>query len=278
VPSNPPPDPAPASGRLADHVGLTPLGDGTYVRRADRTWWGHGSLFGGYTLALAIEAMASEAGPDRHLRAVTMHFLRPFLDGEVRVAVTVERAGRTVTSLSARLTSDDRLCGLALATYGTERDASPLEGAPPPEVEPVHEGERPPDPAAGVPTQDHFLFWPRFGAGHGGDAAVTGGWVRPRVPEPWTPGLLVAIGDLWLPAIYGHLTRAAVAMSSDFTGHVRATRPEDQLDPGAPVLARLRTRRSAHGFVDEDTDIWSPAGELVASTRQLRFISDVPTA
>jgi hypothetical protein len=277
VPSTSPTNPLGAPGRLADHVALTALGDGVYRRQADRTWWGHGSLFGGYTLALAVEAMALEAGPDRHLRAATMHFLRPFLDGDVRVAVTTERAGRTVTSLSARLTSDDRLCGLVLATYAVERDASPFEGAPAPAVAPVREGEQPSDPAAGIPTQGHFRFWPRFESGHDGDVAVTGGWVRPSEPEPWTAGMLLAIGDLWLPAIYGHLVRASVAMSSDFTGHVRVSSPEDVLDPGAPVLARLRTRRSAHGFVDEDTDIWSPSGELVASTRQLRFIGDVPT-
>jgi hypothetical protein len=224
---------------------------------------------------VAAEAMGHEAGPDRHLRAVTMHFLRPFLAGELAVQVTVERAGRTVSTLSARLTSDDRLCGLALATFAVERDASPFEGAPAPDVDPVHEGEPPGGAMVGVPTQDHFRFWPRFASGHGGDVAVTGGWVRPVDPQPWTAGMLLAIGDLWMPAIYGHFSRPAAAMSSDFTGHVRVSRPEDVLDPGAPVLARLRTRRSAHGFVDEDTDIWSPSGELVASTRQLRFIADL---
>jgi hypothetical protein len=275
-PTTPSSEPTPGRrARLADDVVLASLGHGAYARDVDRTWWGHASLFGGYSLALAAEAMAHEAGPDRHLRAITMHFLRPFLEGEIRIAVHVERAGRTVTTLTARLTSDDRLCGLALATFGTERDASPLEAAPMPPVDPVREGEAPSGSMAGVPTQDHFRFWPRFTSGDAGDLAVTGGWVQPVEPQPWTAGLLVAIGDLWMPAIYGRLVRPAVAMSSDFTAHVRVSAPETVLDPGAPVLARLRTRRSAHGFVDEDTDIWSPAGELVASTRQLRFIDDV---
>ena len=42
--------------------------------------------------------------------------------------------------------------------------------------------------------------------------------------------------------------------------------------PDEPVLVRLRSRRSAHGFVDEDTDIWAPSGALLASTRQMRAV------
>ena len=260
--------------RLHDHTTLEALGGGRYRRTADRTWWGHGSLFGGYALALVATAMQAEVGVDRTVRALTMHFLRPLLDGELGVEVAVERAGRTVSTLSARVTSGDRLCGLAIATCAVERSAPPFEGAPFPDVPPVGEGEDPELPRAKVPTQDHFRFWPRFSTGHAGDVAVTGGWVVPMLGEPWSAGLLLAVGDLWLPAVYEHLDRPGMAMSSDFTGHIRVPDPAQAVPTGTPVLARLRTRRSAHGFVDEDTDIWAPSGELVASTRQLRFISE----
>ena len=56
--------------------------------------------------------------PARRPRTLTVHYLRAPAAGPVEIEVTVERSGRTVTNVSARLSQDGRLMALALAAAG----------------------------------------------------------------------------------------------------------------------------------------------------------------
>jgi hypothetical protein len=278
---------------LADQTVLTRTGPGTYERETDRTWWGHESLFGGYGLALAAAAIEQEAaarregsdsgsdGPTRTIRALTMHFLRPFVPGALRAEVVIERTGRTVTTATARLSCNTKLCGLAMATLSGERPSPAFTDAVPPEVAPIGATEEPLAAPPFVPAHRHFDFFPRFSSGRVRDPGpmLAGGWIRTREPEPLTVGMLCAYGDIWVPAVYRRLETPVATMSSDFTTHVRVPLP----DPGGvvldshahPVLCLLRTAAAGHGFVDEDTELWSVDGTLLAHTRQLRVIQEV---
>jgi acyl-coenzyme A thioesterase PaaI-like protein len=267
---------------LADQTVLARTGPGTYERETDRTWWGHESLFGGYGLALAAAAIEQEAsaggdGPARTIRAITMHFLRPFVPGPFRAEVAIERTGRTVTTATARLSCNGKLCGIATATLAGERPSPAFTDLVMPDVAPI--GDEPPSSAPPfVPAHAHFDFWPRFTSRRTAPGPLlVGGWILPKAPEPLTPGLLCAYGDIWVPAVYHRLERPIAAMSSDFTCHVRMPLPDPATSrPVEPVLCVLRTAAAGHGFVDEDTEIWLADGALVAQTRQLRVLQEVP--
>jgi hypothetical protein len=41
------------------------------------------------------------------------------------------------------------------------------------------------------------------------------------------------------------------------------------------VLCLLRTSAAGHGFVDEDSEVWSADGTLLAQTRQMRVIQEL---
>jgi hypothetical protein len=268
---------------LADDTRLTRTSAGVYERVLDRTWWGHESLFGGYGLALAASAIEAEAAEgSRTIRALTMHFLRPLLDGPFRAEVTVERTGRTVSTVTARLSCRERLCGLAIATLSTDRPSPAFTDAVMPAAEPVGVGEAPLEPRSPVPSHDHFAFFPRFSSGRWrGDPGpmVTGGWIRTWSPEALSVGLLCAYGDIWVPAVYRRLETPVATMSSDFTAHIRVPLPSptgEAVDASTnPVLCRLRTAAAGDGFVDEDTELWSVDGRLLAHTRQLRVMQAI---
>ena len=72
---------------------------------------------GGYIAALMLRALtATVDDPDRAPRSLTLHYLRPPIPGEpAEIHVVVERAGRTLTSLSARMIQGGRPMVLALA-------------------------------------------------------------------------------------------------------------------------------------------------------------------
>lgn len=263
---------------LHDHLALEHRGAGVYVRDTDRTWWGHEAQFGGYVEALAITAMRTELDvPEMAPVTTGIQFFRPFVDGELRVEVTIERRGRTMANASARLYSQGKLAGQAVAAFGVRRArAEFLIAAPPRELRDAPlAAEEPETPSRlGIPTHAHFQFFPRIGGfriGSGGGAEV-GGWVRPRFSTPVDEALLVMLQDMWLPAAYHHWPTATVAVSADITTQFRAALPLDPRVADAGLFVVLRTAGSLGGFVDEDAEIWSATGELLAQGRQLRYV------
>jgi acyl-CoA thioesterase len=259
---------------LTEHCILEPRPGGVFERTCDRTWWGHDALFGGYVEALALVAVTQALqNPGQFPQSMTMHFLRPFLDGVFRAETSVERAGRNMSNVSARLYSDGKLAGLAIASFGTRREFNEFVAVSAPTAAPVQPGEKPVVSPLGVPNHRHFDMFPRIGtfARGGGDAHV-GGWVRPRGLGPIDRTMIPVLADLWIPAAYHRWTEPTPAVSVDITTHFRAALPREDVTPTSAVFVDLRTAGSIGGFVDEDVDIWSESGLLLAQSRQMRFV------
>ena len=69
-------------------------------------------------------------------RSCTMHFLRPPKPGPITVEATVERAGRTLTSVSGRMMQEGKLMGLALGAFSPAWQSPLLDDAAMPDVGP----------------------------------------------------------------------------------------------------------------------------------------------
>lgn len=265
-----------APGPFAAACHCPAVADGVYEKDLDDTYWGHNAQFGGYAHALVLTAMR-DALDDVSMSPATMsiHFIRPFLTGTFRCEVTVERRGRTMANVHARAWSGGKLAGQAIASFARRREiGSFLAIAPPAELaDPPRDGEAPVDPAMGIPNHVHFDFWPRVGsfADRVADANRVGGWVRMRGEDVVDENVIVMINDLWPPVAYHIWNPGHVAVSADITTQFRGALPA-AVAPGEPVFVQLRTVASAGGFVDEDTEVWTAAGELLCQGRQMRFI------
>jgi acyl-CoA thioesterase len=115
----------PAGTEFDRATAVTALGGGAWASEVDAGWFAGRGPNGGYLAAMVLRAMAAEVDdPGRQPRSLTCHYLRPPAAGPVRIAVTVERAGRATSTLTARLLQDDRPCVLAVAAFGIEVPAS----------------------------------------------------------------------------------------------------------------------------------------------------------
>ena len=260
---------------FAAATAVAPLGDGRYEAFCDTAWSAPRGPNGGYLAAIVLRALEAEAGvPERRPRSLTCHFLRPPAAGPVRIEVAVEREGRSVTVLSARLLQEDRLCVVALAAlahdFAAVADyATPAPVAPPPgtvESWPAFDGA--------PPIAHRVDVRPVFGAPplSGAPDAVTGGWVRLAEPEPADAATIAFYADAWLPAPFPRLTEFVVAPTIDLTVHFRAPDAVAALAADAPVLARFSSTTSSGGFFEEDGELWAPDGTLLAQSRQLALL------
>jgi acyl-CoA thioesterase len=255
---------------------VAPAGDGTWAATCDTAWSAPRGPNGGYLAAIVVRAIVAEVGdPARAPRSLTLHYLRPPTDGPLEVAVAVERAGRSVTSVSARASQGGRLCVLALGALAVDREGIVDYAARMPSVPPAGDV-----PAVGMgdgapPIARQFEVRPAVGAPPftGADEAVTGGWLRFAEPRPLDAAALAMYADAWLPAPFPRLTAPAGAPTIDLTVHFRAPAAAQAVPPGEPVLAIFRSTTSEGGFFEEDGELWSRSGVLLAHSRQLALLA-----
>lgn len=256
---------------------VEPLGDGAYEASIVADWSAPPGPNGGYIAALNLRAIRAEVGdPAKLPRSLTLHYLRPPQPGEVRIEVAVERSGRTATTCTARMSQGGKLTTIALCVLTTDYEGvadwtlPPPEVPAPEEVEPIRMWEGAPSIFGKLETR--VLFGPMpFTKG---EEAVTGGWLRARDETHLSPELLALYTDAWWPPPFGVLGEVALAPTLELTIHFRAHPPEDA---DALVLARFRAEASIDGLFDEQGEVWSRDGRLLAQSRQLALLRPLPT-
>jgi acyl-CoA thioesterase len=259
--------------RFDDDTSVRAVGDGAYEGAIADGWSTPRGPLGGYVMAIVLRAMQQVVGDDaRQPRSFTVHFLRPPALGPVTIRPVVERAGRSLTSVSARLEQDGRLLALALGAFSVAWPGPLLDGVVMPEVEPADERRPPgPLPSGDRPAfTDHLTMQWRFGDPpfSGSDRGETGGWLALREERPVDALTVCVLADAWFPAPWPRLEALAPAPTIDLTVHFRAPLPL----PDEPLLGRFRSTLVRDGFFEEDGELWAPDGTLVAQSRQLGLL------
>lgn len=225
---------------------------------------------GGLLLALATRAMLTTLERPAVL-TVTGHFLRPTTPGAASVSVDVLRAGRISTARTT-VTQDERLTLHAVGSFANRGELGTLRrlDLTPPELPP-------PDHCLDVPTivangfdlppvfrrLDHRVPPPLAHALRTGDSthAAISGWFRPlrgAVDEATMPFLM----DAMFPPVFVLGGPIAFTPTLEFTVQVR--RPP----PVGWMAYRFATRAISGGIMEEDGQLWTADGELIALSRQ----------
>jgi acyl-CoA thioesterase len=245
------------------------IDDGSFTARMDRGWWISRGANGGYVAAVVLRALLERAGdPSRAPRAFTVHFTSPPAEGDVRIDTRIEREGRSLSTVSARMGQGDRLVAVALAALSRGREGPEFQDAVMPEAIPPERAE--PLPSEGPPMRQRYESRRAFGREAG--AATTGGWIRLREPQPLDAPLIAALCDSWPPAVFQKGIVHNGAPTAELTVHFRHPLPPARLAEDAFVLARFTSRVAREGFVEEDGELWTADGRLLAQSRQLAVL------
>jgi acyl-CoA thioesterase len=261
-----------------EDTALEPLAPGRWRATVSEHWFVTGGPNGGFMAALAARAMSEVAGAERPPRSLTIHYLRPPVAGEITVMSEAEYDGRSTSFQRLRIDQGAESVAVGLGCCAAWRDGQPEwddaempEAPAPEECEPV-----PAMPPGTLPFLRNYEMRPAIGPRFGeppapGAPARTGGWIRTASPRGLDSVLVAALADSWLPAAHLRMPRPAFVPTLDLTVHWRAP-----LDPGAAehpwVLATFVTRLGAGGFWEEDGELWSADGTLLAHSRQLAIV------
>ena len=261
-----------ASGAAFERaMAIEPLGGGRYAAVIGDTWDGPVAPIGGVIAAIMVRAVQAELGRAAPaVRTVSAHFLEAPSHGRAEIRVEVLRTGKRVSVCDVRMRQRRRLAAQVTVICSAARvQEAGLTRTPPPVPALDHTPMMDPDHLPGAPPFVRRLqARPAFGAlpFAGAGEAVSGGWLSLRDdPAPLDPARLIALSDLWLPAIFSWLNSPAGAPTLQLTVYLRSSEPAVR----GPVLARFETRTVQEGHFEEDGELWSPGGSLLAESHQL---------
>jgi acyl-CoA thioesterase len=260
--------------RFDRDTAVEPAGGGAFDARIDRGWWVIRGPNGGYVAAIILRALAGAVDADRAPRSLTVHYTAPPDEGPVRVETHVERVGRSLTTVSGRMLQGDRVLALSLAAFSKARRGPSFDQAPRPEARPPEACE----PFHGIiPMNERYEYRHALGAlpGSGASQALIGGWIRSAEPRLADAPLVAAITDAWPPACFAPAPNRETmgpVPTIDLTIHFRRDLPLAGARPDDFYLAVFRSRFAEQGFDEEDGEVWSRDGALLAQSRQLAVI------
>jgi acyl-CoA thioesterase len=256
---------------------VRPLGDGAYEAVIDERWNVLRGPHGGYVAAILLRALADAAGDgERMPRSLTVYYPAAPAGGPVTIRCRVERAGRSMTTLSARMEQDGAPVVLALAAFSAawpktvEFDHTARPDVPgPDELEEI-------DRRGLVPSFARYFNFRRVVGGDlfsGSDRAVSGGWMALREPHELDAPLVAALADAWPPAVFPVAREPVAAPTIELTVHFRSPLPAS----GRWALGVFESRAGRDGFFEEDGTLWTADGELIAQSRQLALAIGRPS-
>ena len=250
-----------------------------FIAEVSPDWRAGRGPHGGYLAAILLRALIETvADPTRSPRSLTIHYARAPKPEPVSIRVVLEREGRSLSTLSARMEQDGSLVALALAAFSVPWPAPEIYEEPMPDV-------APPDPQrrsgkllfeGAPPFTQHLVLQPRIGVipFQGASAPMdVGAWLGLAEPRPLDALSLAFLSDAMFSPPFIRLTQPATSPTIDLTIHFRASLPHvANPDPNELCFARFHTGLVHEGFFEEDGVIWGADGTVLVQSRQLAIV------
>jgi acyl-CoA thioesterase len=237
--------------------------------------WGQGrASFGGLVAALVYEAMRAQVPSGRPVRSLAITFVGPAAPDEaVSFEVEVLREGKAVSQVMGRAVQAGQVVTLVQGSFGAGRESRiVVKAAEAPQAKPVEDCQEMPYIANVTPEFTRYLAmrWAFGGLPFTNNPSRDmGGWVRLRdqgSAEPINEAHLLALVDAWPPAVLPHLS--APAPGSSLTWTIEFVQPMSELSTLDWCLYRAQIEHARDGYGHVAAGLWSPAGELLAISRQ----------
>lgn len=249
-----------------------------YAATVAEGWRAGRGPHGGYLAAMLLRAMVETVDdPERAPRSLTIHYVRAPEAGPIEIQATIEREGRSLSTLSGRMLQDGRLTALALAAFSVPWLAPGADELPMPDL-PGPDAERRSTAKLfkGAPEfTRHLVMQPRVGAipfaGSGAPMKI-GGWIGLPEQRPVDALALALFCDAWFPPSFIALSEPAISPTVDLTIHFRQPVSEASVDPAALCLSVFETRLLHDGLFEEDGVVWAADGTVLAQSRQLGIV------
>jgi acyl-CoA thioesterase len=236
--------------------------------------------FGGTTAAQLLQAAMLHPQRQGEPVALTVNFAAPVAEGEIQFIARAARTNRSTQHWTIEAWQAGEAVATATAVFALRRETWSAGEAVMPSGLPA---------AATLPSMPALgpIRWPqsydmRFIEGafpeafdeQEQDHSRSCLWVRDEPERPMDFASLAALCDSFFPRIYVRRRRRVLIGTVSLTTYFHADSHLLAQVGTRHVLGVAKALNFRHGYFDQTGEIWSPEGQMLASTHQLVYFKD----
>lgn len=260
--------------------------DATRITSGDSRWLGHTSPdywafvgpFGGFTAATVLRALMEHPQRSGDPLAITVNYCAPIAEGPFDLDVKLVKANRSSQHWCVELSQNGAdPATLATAVFAERRPSWSNTQVTMPETKPFADIKRYPDVAAAWTRQYDFRFVEGFVDIRGGGAKAQPGsafsklWIGDRVPRKVDAVSLLAMSDAFFARIF-HVKGEVVPIGTvTLTTYFHTDSADLAREDATHVLGVADARIFHKSYGDQNAELWSPSGRLLATTTQMCY-------
>jgi acyl-CoA thioesterase len=257
--------------------------DATKVTAGDSRWQGHTSQdywafvgpFGGATAATILRALVEHPQRSGDPLALTVNYCAPIAEGAFDLDVRLVKANRSSQHWCVEMTQGgDDIATLATAVFAERRPSWSHAQAEYPGATPFEQTQPYPKIAAPWVKQYDFRFVegePVPGKATAAPNSYSKLWIADRVPRKIDALSLTAMSDAFFARIF-HARRELVPFGTvSLTTYFHVDADDLAAEDITCVLGAADAKIFHKSYGDQNGELWSPGGRLLATTTQIAY-------
>lgn len=269
-------------------IALSPKGDNAYAGKTNPAYRNMVGSFGGTIAATLLNAVVCHPERLGDPLSFTVHFAAPIAEGEFSIQARIMRTNRSTQHWLVELVQSGDVAAFATAVTGARRDTWGATDASFPQV-PAADSIAPasaPVLASARPAWTD-CYEMRFiegemrmtnsepGPDKGSEnSSLTRLWIRDHPARPLDFPSLLAICDAFFPRIFLRRPKWVPIGTVALTTYFHADAGQIGAVGIDPVLGVARGMHFGKGFFDQQAEVWSAQGSLLATSTQLVYYKE----
>jgi acyl-CoA thioesterase len=263
---------------LFDDATRVTAGDSRWQGQTSEDYWAFVGPFGGATAATILRALMDHPERAGSPLALTVNYCAPIAEGAFDLDVRLVKANRSSQHWCVELTQKNgEVATLATAVFADRRPSWSHQQAQFPQAVPFDQIRPFPKIAASWANQYDFRFVegnPDFsGAAPQAEpaSALSKVWIGDRVPRKIDMLSLMAMSDAFFGRVF-HAKRELVPFGTvSLTTYFHVAAEDLATEDISRVLAVADAKIFHKSYGDQNGELWSPNGRLLATTTQIAY-------
>jgi acyl-CoA thioesterase len=262
---------------LFDDATRVTAGDSRWQGQTSQDYWAFVGPFGGVTAATMLRALIDHPQRSGDPLALTVNYCAPIAEGDFDLDVRLVKANRSSQHWCVELTQDGgEVATLATAVFAERRPSWSHQPALFPQGIPFEQIQPYPRIKATWANQYDFRFIEGnpdlSGAKNDAPAsAFSKLWIADRVPRKTDMLSLMSMSDAFFARIF-HARHEMVPFGTvSLTTYFHADAEELAAEDISRVLAVADAKIFHKSYGDQNGELWSPNGRLLATTTQIGY-------
>jgi acyl-CoA thioesterase len=263
------------SPHLFDAATKVTAGDSRWQGHASQDYWAFVGPFGGATAATILRALIEHPQRSGDPLALTVNYCAPIAEGAFDLDLRLVKANRSSQHWCVEMTQDgDDIATLATAVFAERRPSWSYPQAPYPGATPFEQTR--PYPKIAVPWVKQYDF--RFVEGEPAVGKVAASpnsysklWIADDAPRKIDALSLTAMSDAFFARIF-HAKRELVPFGTvSLTTYFHVDADDLAAEDITRVLGVADAKIFHKSYGDQNGELWSPGGRLLATTTQIAY-------